>query len=182
MQNCLCIGGAEAEPAAIGEPDLHARVTALWSRYRSVAIRQTRTRAELAQIRAEMGAYLSEKKARLAGAGGEGEWRPWLASCGIPRSTAERLIARHRYPLSTGAGDGGAHLPVVPAPPELEPAAGAALVSLRPLVAGDQFRCLEFLGPALGLACRLCGRHGDLLIERPHDAGGRLGRPPQAST
>lgn len=166
MQNCLSSNGSEADPAAVADPELHARVTALWARYRSASARQTKTRAELARIRAAMGAYLAEKKARLAGVGSEGQWRPWLESCGIPRSTAERLIARHRTPPARDP-EQRAHLPVVPPPPELEPAAGAAFESLHLLGVRDQFRCLEFLGPALGLACRLRGRWADLLIERP---------------
>lgn len=144
-------------------PELEARVTALWARHQAAAGRQRRARKELARLRAELGAQLAAVKDRLAGASPRGAWGAWIEARGIPRATADRLVARHHHPDP----EPPPALAAGPLPADLQPALAGVLELLRPFSLRDRFRCLEALGPALDLVCRHRGCYADLLIQAP---------------
>lgn len=147
------------------EADPEGQVTALWARHQSACERQRRARTEITRLRAELGAELAEVKRRLTAAGQKGHWGAFLEARGIPRATADRLVNRHLHPHP----EPPPALEARPFPEDLNDILGYVLCELRPFSLEDRFRCLEALGPALGLTCRHRGDDDDLLIERPEE-------------
>lgn len=70
-------------------------ITSLWSAHVQAQTNQRATSKELRQIRRELAERLHSMKAFLCRPGCGGEWSGWLAERNIPRSTADRLVARH---------------------------------------------------------------------------------------
>jgi hypothetical protein len=53
-------------------------------------------RSNLKVARAALGMHLSKMKDLLAGTGRDGQWLPFLKQTGLSRSTADRLVKKHR--------------------------------------------------------------------------------------
>jgi hypothetical protein len=92
---------AQAEPAQLGddavETELTQEISALWSDHVRLSANHKTTARELRQIRARLAERLYAMKSFLCrpDRGRASQWRSWLKQQGIPRSTADRLVARH---------------------------------------------------------------------------------------
>jgi len=75
-------------------------IASLWSAHQNAKSAARATKEELRAIRAKLGEQLSEMKTLLASPGRGGQWSSFLRERGIPRATADRLVARHERFLS----------------------------------------------------------------------------------
>ncbi|MGA7633414.1 MAG: hypothetical protein WCB11_21835 [Terriglobales bacterium] len=75
-------------------------IASLWSAHQNAKIAARATTEELRALRAKLGEQLSEMKQVLAQPGRSGQWSSFLRERGIPRATADRLVARHERFLS----------------------------------------------------------------------------------
>jgi hypothetical protein len=85
--------GAEAERKLITD------INDLWSVHVEAQRTVATTKDELKVIRQRLGERLHEMKLFLARPGRNGQWSPFLQDQGIPRTTADRLVARHERSL-----------------------------------------------------------------------------------
>jgi hypothetical protein len=85
------------------ETQLAAEIKTLWSDHVRLSASRKVTSQELRQLRARLAERLHEMKSLLARPGRGGQWRSWLRERKIPRSTADRLVARYAEALG---GDG----------------------------------------------------------------------------
>ena len=88
------------------ETRLAQEITALWSDNLRLSGNRKTTAKELRLIRTRLGQRLYEMKSLLCrpDLGPASQWRSWLNQQGIPRSTADRLVARHAETLCSGEG------------------------------------------------------------------------------
>ncbi len=77
------------------ESMLAVEITSLWSEHVRAQTSQRTTSKELRQIRTALAERLHSMKALLCRPGCGGMWAGWLKNRNIPRSTADRLVARH---------------------------------------------------------------------------------------
>jgi hypothetical protein len=112
-----------AEPEVGAQPDngttearLAQEISELWSSHVRLSGTRRATSKELRQIRARLSERLHAMKSLLARPGRGGEWRGWLRERRIPRSTADRLVAR--YAETLGIENGNAPTGAIPDPPE----------------------------------------------------------------
>jgi hypothetical protein len=94
------------------EAQLTSRICELWRVHVKANIAIGETREGLKRIRIQLSRRLHELKGILSRPGRGGEWSAFLASSGIPRSTADRLVRAHEGTLTpksenctTGATD-----------------------------------------------------------------------------
>lgn len=104
--------GEAAAGIDLTEARLTSRISELWQVHIEAQSAIHKTRDGLKVIRIHLGRRLHELKAVLSRPGRGGEWSAFLASSGIPRSTADRLVRSHEGTLtcasencSTGATD-----------------------------------------------------------------------------
>jgi hypothetical protein len=81
------------------ETVMEARIVHLWSEQKRKNATAKRTREELSRLRTDLGQELYGLKLQLAKTGRNGEWNSFLRSHGIPRSTADRCVERHKLRL-----------------------------------------------------------------------------------
>jgi hypothetical protein len=93
-------GTTQPEDSTI-ENQLTQEISELWSNHTLLSANHKTTAKELRQIRARLAERLYAMKNLLSHPGRGGEWRGWLRERGIPRSTADRLVARHSETLGT---------------------------------------------------------------------------------
>jgi hypothetical protein len=86
------------------EMQLTEEINTLWSDHVRLSANRRVTGKELRQIRASLAERLHEMKSLLSHPGRGGEWRGWLRERGIPRSSADRLCARHGETLGIENG------------------------------------------------------------------------------
>lgn len=79
---------------------LEQEISSLWSEHVCAQTTQRATSKELRFIRTALAEKLHSMKALLCRPGCGGEWSGWLQGRGIPRSTADRLVARHEESLN----------------------------------------------------------------------------------
>ncbi|MGH9482187.1 MAG: hypothetical protein ACRD1L_08845 [Terriglobales bacterium] len=108
---------AAPAPAPADASDNH-RLRSLWLRHAEVRKTFRHARRELLAIRSELGALLAAKQDALAHPGTHGELHAWLRANHIPRSTAYRLIHRHRVAVNSNPAN-GLNCPTETTPPEL---------------------------------------------------------------
>ena len=103
--------GTETQPGT-SQPDasnienqLTEEISTLWSSHVRLSADRKATAKELRQIRASLADRLHEMKCLLSRPGRLGQWRGWLRQRGIPRSTADRLVARHAETLAIENGN-----------------------------------------------------------------------------
>ena len=84
------------------ETQLTDEISTLWSNHVRLSADRKATAKELRQIRTTLAERLYEMKSILSRPGRGGEWRGWLRERGIPRSSADRLVARHAETLCAG--------------------------------------------------------------------------------
>jgi hypothetical protein len=77
------------------EAQLSLEISTLWSAHGKGKATARRTREELTELRQQLGERLHALKSTLARTGRGGRWISFLRSCGIPRSSADRMITRH---------------------------------------------------------------------------------------
>jgi hypothetical protein len=87
------------------ETQLTAEISTLWSDHVRLSADRKTTGKELRQIRASLAERLHAMKSLLCRPGRGGLWRSWLRERGIPRSTADGLVARYAESLSTDDGN-----------------------------------------------------------------------------
>jgi len=93
-------GTAQPDDGAI-ETLLTEEISSLWTEHTRLSADRKVTSKELRLLRARLAQRLYEMKALLARPGCGGEWRGWLRERGIPRSSADRLVARYAESLGT---------------------------------------------------------------------------------
>jgi hypothetical protein len=91
-------GTGQPDDGAI-ETQLTQEISDLWGTHVRLSASRKATAKELRQIRASLAERLSAMKSLLSRPGRGGQWRSWLRDRGIPRSTADRLVARHAETL-----------------------------------------------------------------------------------
>lgn len=79
---------------------LTQEITTLWSNHVRLSADRKLISKELRQIKAKLAERLFEMKALLSRPGRGGQWSGWLKGQKVPRSTAERLVARYAESLS----------------------------------------------------------------------------------
>jgi hypothetical protein len=97
----------EAQPGttqpddSTNENQLTEEINTLWSNHLRLSARRKATAKGLRQIRASLAERFFAMKKILSrpDAGRGGQWRSWLRERGIPRSSADRLVARHAETL-----------------------------------------------------------------------------------
>jgi hypothetical protein len=77
------------------ETQLTEKIKTLWSEHKCLSADHKTTAKELRKLRVALAERLFEMKSLLSRPGRGGEWRGWLRERKIPRSTADRLCARH---------------------------------------------------------------------------------------
>jgi hypothetical protein len=107
---------AQPDDAAM-ETQLAAEINTLWSDHVRLSADRKVTSKELRLLRARLAQRLYEIKALLARPGRGGEWRGWLRERGIPRSSADRLVARFAESLGTDKQE-ELHTEAIPESPE----------------------------------------------------------------
>jgi hypothetical protein len=85
------------------QTEIGEAITSLWSAHLNAENAARATNEELRRIRAMLGEQLSEMKQILAKPGRGGQWSSFLLERGIPRATADRLVARHQRALNPNA-------------------------------------------------------------------------------
>ena len=85
------------------ENSLSEEIGALWDEHVRVAGAKKATAQELRALRASLAEKLYEMKLLLSRPGRGGQWRGWLSTVGIPRSTGDRLVERHGESLGETA-------------------------------------------------------------------------------
>jgi hypothetical protein len=109
-------GTAQPDDGAI-ETRLTEEISSLWSEHTRLSADRKVTSKELRLLRARLAQTLHQMKALLARPGRGGEWRGWLRQQGIPRSSADRLVARYAETLGTNKGE-ELHNGAIPESPE----------------------------------------------------------------
>jgi hypothetical protein len=92
------------------QTEIGEAITNLWVAHANAKIAARATNDELRTIRAKLGEHLSEMKHILAKPGRSGQWSSFLHVRGIPRATADRLVARHLRSLDPNANCATAEL------------------------------------------------------------------------
>lgn len=109
MENdTAAIAATELFPTAAIAPDadtetektLTTAISELWSVHLEAQSVVTKTKEELKVIRHNLAAQLHAMKQLLAKPGRNGQWTCFLTQRGIPRTTADRLIAGHLRPIA----------------------------------------------------------------------------------
>jgi hypothetical protein len=90
---------------AATETQLVLEISDLWANHSRLSQTHKTTAVEIRQIRASLAERLFAMKAILSRPGRGGQWKPWLLERGIPRSTADRLVARHAEALGVENGN-----------------------------------------------------------------------------
>jgi hypothetical protein len=91
------------QPGAEAERKLTTDINDLWSVHVQAQNTVATTKEELKAIRQHLGERLHEMKQLLARPGRNGQWSSFLQQHGIPRTTADRLIAGHKRSLAPEA-------------------------------------------------------------------------------
>ena len=132
---------------AVIETQLAQEISSLWSDNLRLSADRKTTAKELRQVRAKLAERLHAMKSLLARPGRGGEWRGWLRERRIPRSTADRLVARYAETLGSG-NDGNVPSGAIPelAMPSAEKLAAAVWSSSlkKVLVTGESV--VQFIG------------------------------------
>lgn len=81
------------------ETALTAEITELWRLHTDYAASMRDQSQNLRSLRAELAKKLAEMKQVLAQPGRLGKWSGWLKEKGIPRATADRLVAKYERSL-----------------------------------------------------------------------------------
>lgn len=100
---------------AVIETQLAQEISTLWSDHARLSADRKVTSKELRLLRARLAQRLHEMKTLLARPGRGGEWRGWLRERGIPRSSADRLVARYSETLGSG-NEGNVPTEAIPEP------------------------------------------------------------------
>ena len=128
------------------EARLKEEITTLWTEHTRLSADRKVTSKELRLLRARLAQRLYQMKSLLSRPGRGGEWRGWLRERGIPRSSADRLVARYAEGLGTGRQE-ELHTEAIPEPatPTAERLAASVWSSLKKvLVTGESV--VQFIG------------------------------------
>jgi hypothetical protein len=83
--------------------ELGEAITNLWAAHANAKIAARATNEELRTLRAKLGERLHELKQVLAQPGRGGQWSSFLRKRGIPRATADRLVAHYEQSINPDA-------------------------------------------------------------------------------
>jgi hypothetical protein len=127
------------------ETQLTQEISTLWSDHVRLSADRKATAKELRQIRASLAERLVAMKSLLSRPGRGGQWRSWLRERGIPRSTADRLVARHAETLCSHDENVPTGAISEPAKPAAEKLATTVWPSLRKVLTTGE-SVVEFIG------------------------------------
>jgi hypothetical protein len=85
------------------EAKLSAEITVLWATQKDNKATVRRTRAQLKELRLELGAKLHTMKTILARTGRGGGWAAYIRSQKLPLTTVDRYVAQHEAALAPRA-------------------------------------------------------------------------------
>ena len=112
LQEVVAANPDAVEQPATAQPDdgaietrLAREISELWSSHVRLSGDRKATSTELRQVRARLAERLHAMKSLLSRPGRGGQWRSWLRERRIPRSTADRLAARHAETLGSQDGN-----------------------------------------------------------------------------
>jgi hypothetical protein len=143
-------GTAQPDDSTI-ENQLTEEIRTLWSDHVRLSADRKATSKELRQIRASLAERLAAMKTLLSRPGRGGQWRSWLRARGIPRSTADRLAARHAETLCSHDGNVPTGATSGPAKPVAEKLAKSVWQRFRKVLATDE-SVIQFIGCIAELA------------------------------
>ena len=136
------------------ETHLTEEVSILWNEHTRIAGQKKTSTAELRLLRAKLAERLYEVKSLLSRRGRGGQWRGWLASVGIARSTADRLAERHGESLG-----GIANVPSEASTPEEQVKAllNSMMPRLRRVLVSPEManRFVILVAEGLGFTCAI---------------------------
>jgi hypothetical protein len=127
------------------ETQLTEEISSLWSDHVRLSANHKTTAKELRQIRASLAERLAAMKSLLSRPGRGGQWRGWLKQRGIPRSTADRLVARHAETLCADNENVPTGAISEPAKPTAEKLAETVWPSLKKVLVTAE-SVIEFIG------------------------------------
>ena len=137
-------GTVQPDDCAI-ETQLTQEISTLWSNHVRLSASRKLTSKELRQIRAGLAERLAAMKTLLSRPGRGGQWRSWLRERGIPRSTADRLVARHAETLCIHDENVPTGAISEPAKPTAEKLAETVWSSLKKVLTTGE-SVVEFIG------------------------------------
>ena len=121
------------------ESQLNKQITTLWSDHVRLSSDRKTTVKQLRQIRANLAECLHEMKSILSRPGRLGQWRGWLKQQQrIPRSTADRLVARHAETIGIENGNVLSETSSEPAEQTAERLARGVWLRLRKVLTADE--------------------------------------------
>lgn len=142
---------AEAQPGT-AQPDdgtieaqLTEEISTLWTEHTRLSANRKATGKDLRKIRASLAERLAAMKSLLSRPGRGGQWRSWLRERGIPRSTADRLVARHAETVCADRENVPTGAISEPAKPTAEKLANSVWPSLRKVLTTGE-SVVEFIG------------------------------------
>ena len=144
---------AEAQPGTTQPDDsaienqLTQEITTLWSDHVRLSTDRKTTAKELRQIRARLAERLHEMKSLLCrpDRGRASQWRGWLRQQGIPRSTADRLVARYDETLCRHSESMPSGAPSEPVPLTVEELAKGVWQRVGKILSTDEL-VVRFIG------------------------------------
>jgi hypothetical protein len=89
-----------AQPNTAAEATLAAEIATLWNDHKDSKAAARRTRAELKELRRDLGEKLHQMKSLLARTGRSGGWASYLRLQKLPLATADRYVQEHEMRLS----------------------------------------------------------------------------------
>src|SRR5208283_5152486 len=148
------------------EGRLAEEVAALWGEHVRVAGARKSTTAELRLLRARLAERLYEMKALLCQPGRGGQWRGWLSTVGIPRSTGDRLVERHAELL--GVATENVLTGAISTAAEVEKLIKAAVPRLRRVLSTPQMAYQYVVGviKEFDLSCE--ATEGGVILRQPN--------------
>ncbi len=139
-------GTAQPDDGAT-ETRLKEEITTLWSEHTRLSADRRATSKELRLLRARLAERLHEMKSLLCrpDRGRASQWQGWLRQQGIPRSTADRLVARYDETLCRHGESMPSGAPSEPGPPTVEELAKGVWQHVGKILSTDEL-VVRFIG------------------------------------
>jgi len=176
MQNLSANEMAAENPSAVElvsvEATLRQDIASLWSAHQDGKAIAKRTKAELKELRRNLGERLYQMKALLARTGRGGQWTSYLKAHRIPRTSADRWAHDHEESLNPGSTNCPSGAISTPTQGDVKKFFNRLLPQLRKVLTSQQ-AAFDFV---CALVVDLPGVHGDVT-----DSAVEIYRPTQKS-